>query len=62
MPLYEIDGAATRRAIDAITSESVRALEECAARSEEMDRKATPPATEQPAEEDDDLSARRWMQ
>ena len=64
MPLYEIDGAATRRAIDAITSESVRALDECGARAEEIDREArrsTSPAPEQPAEEDDDLSARRWM-
>jgi hypothetical protein len=60
MPLYEIDGAATQRAIDAITSESLRALDECGARAEDLDRKPTPPVPEQ-AEEDDDLSSRRWM-
>jgi hypothetical protein len=61
MPLCEIDGAATQRAIDAITSESLRALDECGTRAEEIGRKPTPPVPERPAEEDDDLSSRQWM-
>jgi hypothetical protein len=40
MSLYEIDDAATQRLLETVTAESVRALDECGDRSDEIDREA----------------------